>query len=88
MTAVLVAASGAIGVVGLIVPHLAQLLGATDHRVLLPSSALLDALFLVWADIVSRIAFVPQQIPVGVVTALIGVPVFAVILRGRSGRMR
>ncbi|MFV0428356.1 MAG: FecCD family ABC transporter permease [Arachnia sp.] len=83
MTAVLVAASGAIGFVGLIIPHLARLLGARRHRALVPWSALLGALFLVWADVVSRVAFAPQQIPVGVVTALVGVPVFAVILTSR-----
>lgn len=86
VTAVLVAASGAIGFVGLVVPHVARMLGARRHRLLLPVSALVGALFLVWADVVSRIAFVPQQIPVGVVTALVGVPVFAAILRSRRER--
>jgi iron complex transport system permease protein len=86
VTAVLVAASGAIGFVGLVVPHASRLLGARRHRLLLPASALIGALFLVWADVVSRVAFVPQQIPVGVVTALIGVPAFAAILRARMGR--
>nr|WP_245190066.1 iron chelate uptake ABC transporter family permease subunit [Leucobacter exalbidus] len=88
LTAAMVAVSGAIGFVGLISPHIARFLGARTHRWLLPTSALIGALFLVWADVVSRSVFSPQQIPVGVVTALIGVPVFAVILRrnakGRS----
>jgi iron complex transport system permease protein len=83
-TAVLVAASGAIGFVGLIVPHAVRFLAGSRHRVLLPASALYGAIFLLWADTAARTLFSPREVPVGVLTALIGVPAFAVIMRGRS----
>jgi iron complex transport system permease protein len=85
MTAALVAASGAIGFVGLLVPHAVRLLGFARHRHLIPLSALAGAVFLVWVEALARTAFAPQEVPVGVVTALIGVPVFAAILRSRRG---
>lgn len=85
MTAALVASSGAIGFVGLLVPHAVRLLGFTRHRHLVPLSALAGAVFLVWVEALARTTFAPQEVPVGVVTALIGVPVFAVILRSRRG---
>ncbi|WP_308251925.1 iron chelate uptake ABC transporter family permease subunit [Pseudonocardia sp. KRD291] len=81
IAAVLVAASGAIGFVGLVVPHLARHLIGSGHRRLLPLSALLGAVFLVWADTGARTLFAPTDVPVGVITALVGVPVFAVVLR-------
>lgn len=83
-TAAVVAAVGAIGFVGLIVPHAARLLVGPGHRLLLPVTALSGAAFLVVADLVGRLAFAPQQIPVGVVTALVGVPVFLLVLRRRE----
>ncbi|MFF3755378.1 FecCD family ABC transporter permease [Streptomyces sp. NPDC002018] len=85
VTGSLVAASGAIGFVGLLVPHAARMLTGGRHSVLLPSAALLGATFLVWADAATRTVFAPQELPVGVLTALIGVPVFAVLLRRRTG---
>ena len=85
LAAVLVAASGAIGFVGLTVPHAARMLVGTRHRLLLPACAVLGATFLIWADTAARTVFAPQEIPVGVVTALIGVPAFAVLMRrGRA----
>jgi iron complex transport system permease protein len=85
--AVLVAASGAIGFVGLIVPHAARFLVGARHRVLLPTCALLGGVFLLWADTAARSLFAPQDVPVGVVTAVVGVPVFAAVLRSRrAGR--
>ena len=81
LAAVLVAASGAIGFVGLTIPHAARLLAGARHRLLLPACALTGATFLIWADTAARTVFAPQEIPVGVVTALIGVPVFALLLR-------
>jgi iron complex transport system permease protein len=83
--AVLVAASGAIGFVGLVVPHAARYLVGTRHRALLPACALLGAVFLLWADTAARVLFAPQDVPVGVLTAVVGVPVFAIILRRRAG---
>lgn len=80
MTAVIVSASGAIGFVGLVLPHLARALVGVDHRVLLPASALIGAVFLIWVDTAARTLLDPQELPVGVATALIGVPAFALIL--------
>jgi iron complex transport system permease protein len=84
LAAVLVAASGAIGFVGLTVPHAARILVGARHRLLLPACAVTGAAFLIWADTAARTVFAPQEIPVGVVTALIGVPAFAVLIRRRS----
>ena len=81
VTAAAVAASGAIGFVGLVLPHVVRRVVGTDHRRLLPASALAGAVFLVWADALARTALAPQEIPVGVVTALVGVPVFLVVVR-------
>ncbi|RMB85140.1 iron ABC transporter permease [Streptomyces shenzhenensis] len=84
VTGALVAASGAIGFVGLLVPHAARMLTGASHRVLLPSSALLGAVFLIWADTAARSVFGAQELPVGVLTALLGVPAFAALLRRRT----
>ncbi|WP_375341733.1 FecCD family ABC transporter permease [Patulibacter defluvii] len=83
LTATLVAAAGAIGFVGLVLPHAARLLVGPGHRVLLPATALIGAIFLVWVDTAARTLLDPQELPVGVVTALIGVPAFAAILYRR-----
>ncbi|MEX1196691.1 MAG: iron ABC transporter permease [Pseudohongiellaceae bacterium] len=85
LTATAVTVAGSIGFVGLVIPHMLRLLGARDHRVLLPASALLGGSFLVVADGFARTIIAPQQLPVGVVTAIIGVPVFLFILH-RSHR--
>lgn len=75
LTGVVVGVSGAIGFVGLMVPHLCRLLIGGDHRWLLPLSALTGALLLVVVDLVCRTAMDSQELPVGVVTAMIGAPV-------------
>ncbi|OEV12882.1 ABC transporter permease [Streptomyces nanshensis] len=85
LTAVAVAFVGAIGFVGLIVPHCVRFAVGPLHRSLLPFSALGGAVFLVATDAVARVAFAPREVPVGVFTALLGAPVFAVILRRRGG---
>jgi len=72
--------SGAIGFVGLILPHAVRLVVGAGHRVLLPLAALSGAIFLVWADTAARTVFDPRELPVGIVTALIGAPVFAFLL--------
>ena len=83
VTAVMVSIVGSIGFVGLVIPHALRLLVGTGHGRLLPASAMGGALFLIAADILSRTLIKGQVIPVGVVTALIGAPVFALILIGR-----
>lgn len=80
MTATLVSMVGTIGFVGLVIPHAARFVVGHGHIRLLPTCALVGALFMVLADIVSRIAIAPQTLPVGVVTALVGVPFFSMIL--------
>ncbi|MBZ9599922.1 iron ABC transporter permease [Streptomyces yangpuensis] len=82
---VLVACSGAIGFVGLMVPHAARMVVGAGHRALLPVAALGGAVFLLLADLIARTAAAPEEIPVGVVTALVGGPFFLWMLR-RAGR--
>ena len=85
LTGAMVAVSGAIGFVGLILPHAVSSLTGPAHRRLLPVAALSGAVFLIWADTLARTVFDPRELPVGIVTALIGVPVFAVLLRRGAG---
>lgn len=80
LTAGAVTLAGSIGFVGLVVPHLLRLLGLTDHRWLLPNTALLGGTLLVVADALARTILAPVQLPVGVLTALIGVPAFLYLL--------
>lgn len=80
LTAAAVSIAGNIGFVGLIVPHLVRLVVGSDHRVLLPAATLFGGLFLVISDTLARTALAPRQLPVGVVTALIGVPLFLLLL--------
>jgi len=84
VTGTLVAVSGAIGFVGLIVPHAVRLLAGVPHRRLVPLSFLTGALFLCWADLAARTLLPAQELPVGILTALCGVPFFLVLLRRRS----
>jgi len=81
LTASLVAAAGLVGFVGLVVPHIARRLGATGHRVLLLASALTGAFLVIAADLVARTARAPAELPLGAVTAMIGVPFFLTTLR-------
>ncbi|TMV94064.1 iron chelate uptake ABC transporter family permease subunit [Thioclava sp. BHET1] len=80
VTATIVSMVGAIGFVGLVVPHAARFLVGPMHMRLIPASAIVGAVFMVVADIVSRVIVAQQTIPIGVVTALVGVPFFAIIL--------
>ena len=85
ITAVVVSISGAIGFVGLVVPHAMRFLVGTRHAQLVPATALAGAVFLVLSDVVSRIVIPGQVLPIGVITALVGAPAFAVVMiRGRS----
>jgi len=76
--------TGLIGFVGLVVPHIARLLVGPDHRVMLPTSALLGAIFLPLCDTLARTIVAPSEIPIGAITALIGAPVFIHLLRRKS----
>jgi iron complex transport system permease protein len=86
VTGVLVSVSGAIGFIGLVVPHAVRLAVGAGHARLLPLSALAGALVLLVSDTVARAAFDPRELPVGIVTALIGAPVFAALML--TGRVR
>lgn len=83
LVGVLVAVSGGIGFVGLIVPHAARLLVGARHRVVLPVAALGGGLFLLWVDVLARVVARPQEIPLGVVTGVVGAPLF-LLLMGRG----
>lgn len=76
-----VAVSGTIGFVGLVVPHLARRLIGGQHRLVLVVAALLGATFLVWADVLARVAFQPAELPLGIVTALVGTPFLLMLVR-------
>ncbi len=79
-----VAVSGIIGFVGLVVPHIMRSLCGNDHRILLPLSALAGSVLLIIADTVARTIMQPQELPIGVITALLGAPFFAYLLRKRK----
>ena len=81
VTASGVAVAGVIGFVGLVVPHAVRLLAGSDHRTLLPLSFLAGGVFLALADLAARLALAPTEIPIGVITAFVGVPLFLVLLR-------
>ena len=80
LTGVLVSIGGAIGFVGLIVPHMARLATGSRHRTLLPVAMLLGASFMVWTDTAARSLFEPRELPVGIITALLGAPIFLLVL--------
>ena len=81
LTAAAVAVSGMIGFVGLVVPHAVRMVWGHTHQTLLPAAFLLGGTLLVIADSIARTLFSPTELPVGTVTALIGVPVFVVLVR-------
>ncbi|MBP5871539.1 iron ABC transporter permease [Streptomyces scabiei] len=84
VTGTVVAVSGAIGFVGLMVPHVVRMLVGADHRRVLAVAPLVGAVLLVWADVLSRLLLAPAELPVGVITAVVGVPAFLLLMR-RSG---
>ena len=84
ITGAVVSVSGLIGFVGLVVPHLVRLIWGPDHRFLLPASALIGAILLVFADTIARTILAPSEIPVGVITALSGAPFFVYLLRRKG----
>jgi iron complex transport system permease protein len=88
LTSLAVTTAGVVGFVGLIVPHFVRLAGGSDHRVVIPGSALAGGTLLVLADTLARTLLAPRQLPVGAITAAVGVPAFLFLLRRslRSGR--
>jgi iron complex transport system permease protein len=84
LAATAVTLAGNIGFVGLIVPHAIRLMVGSDHRILLPAAFLLGGCLVMLADCLARTVIAPQQLPVGVLTAIIGIPVFLVLLRRQS----
>ncbi|MFO8033852.1 MAG: iron ABC transporter permease [Candidatus Bipolaricaulota bacterium] len=85
LTATAVAFAGTIGFVGLITPHAMRILLGPDHRYLLPASALVGGIFLAWADAAARTVLRPAELPLGILTALIGAPFFLYLLQRRRG---
>ncbi|MWB79070.1 iron chelate uptake ABC transporter family permease subunit [Pseudooceanicola sp. 216_PA32_1] len=84
-TGAAVAVSGGIGFIGIVVPHLLRLASGPDHRTLLFNSALLGAVLLILADVIARVVIAPAELPIGIVTAVLGAPVFLWILLRRRG---
>ncbi|MEJ2856992.1 MULTISPECIES: FecCD family ABC transporter permease [unclassified Saccharothrix] len=84
MTGVLVAVSGAVGFVGLMLPHLVRLVVGADHRKVLAVAPLAGACFLIWVDVAARLLAAPEELPLGVITAALGVPCFVFLMRGRG----
>lgn len=81
LTGVLVSLSGAIGFVGLMVPYMARALVGAENRRLIPVSALLGAIFLVWVDVAARTVIAPQDLPIGIATAALGGLFFILLLK-------
>jgi iron complex transport system permease protein len=84
VTAAAVSVCGIIGFVGLIIPHMMRIVVGPDHRILTPSSCIVGAIFLIWVDTLARTIIEPTELPVGVITALLGVPFFLYLLRKRK----
>jgi iron complex transport system permease protein len=87
VTGVMVATSGAIGFVGLMIPHMVRMWVGADHRRVLPASALVAGIFLIWVDVCARTAIAPEELPVGVITSLLGGPFFVWLLHTRRKQM-
>lgn len=85
MAGVTVSVSGCIGFVGLIVPHFTRLLVGSDHKKVLPVSALLGGILVVWVDVIGRIIIAPEELPAGILTAVIGGPIFIWLLKKNKG---
>lgn len=84
ITAAAVAVCGIIGFLGLIIPHIMRIIVGADHRTLLPASCLVGATFLIWVDTLARTIISPVELPVGIITAVLGVPFFLYLLRKRK----
>jgi iron complex transport system permease protein len=84
LTAAAVTTAGSIGFVGLVTPHLVRLAAGSSHRVVIPASALAGGALVVMADLLARTIVAPRQLPVGALTALIGVPLFLLLMRRQT----
>ncbi|MEE1042202.1 MAG: iron chelate uptake ABC transporter family permease subunit, partial [Lachnospiraceae bacterium] len=85
LTGVIVSISGTIGFVGLTIPHITRSIVGTKHKRLIPASVLVGGTFLVAADIISRVAVAPEELPIGVVSAFFGAPFFLYLIRKSHG---
>jgi iron complex transport system permease protein len=86
LTAAAVSVSGVIGFVGLVVPHLIRLVVGPDYRLIIPLSVFIGSVYVLWADTIARMILMPKEIPLGVVTAILGAPFFAYLLKkGKRG---
>lgn len=81
---IIVSFVGIIGFVGLLIPHICRMIFGNDNKIVLPTSLLLGAIFLVWADLLSRVLIPPTEIPIGAITAVLGAPMFIIILRKKK----
>lgn len=81
LTGIMVSISGVIGFVGLVIPHISRTIVGTSHHKMIPFSLLVGGLFLVWADMIARVVASPAELPIGVITALLGAPFFLFLLR-------
>jgi len=86
LAGVTISVSGSIGFVGLMVPHICRILVGSDHKKVLPLCVLLGGILVVWTDVIARIVLAPEELPVGILTAIIGGPCFIALLRSKSGR--
>ena len=84
ITGVIVAVSGAIGFVGLMIPHIVRMMVGSNHSRVIPISALVGGIFIIWADVVARLVLAPQELPIGIVTSICGGPFFIWLLRKSS----
>lgn len=84
LVGIIVSVSGIIGFVGLLIPHVVRIIFGSDNRIVVPASFLVGAIFLVFTDTIARIVILPSELPVGVVTALIGAPAFIYLLKKRE----
>ena len=87
LTSLVVSVSGIIGFVGLIIPHITRIIFGPDHRILIPSSAMVGAIFMIVTDTISRTLISPVEIPVGIITAMFGGPFFIYLLRNKKKMM-
>lgn len=87
ITSIAVSVSGIIGFVGLIIPHIVRLIIGPDHRILLPASALMGGIFMIFADTIARTIISPIEIPVGIITAIFGGPFFIYLLRTKKKKI-
>lgn len=84
LAGVTIAVSGSIGFIGLMVPHMTRLLIGSDHKIVLPVSALLGGILVIWTDVAARIIIAPEELPIGILTALFGGPFFILLLKRKA----